>query len=216
MKIENILYINLDKRKDRLEHVNNELSKINLIGERFPAIELKNGRLGCSMSHLRCIEMAKERGWDHVFICEDDITFTKPKLFLKQLHRFFKSKIEWDVVILAGNNIPPYEKFGNFCIKVSHCQTTTGYIVRKPYYDVLIKNFKGGIEQLIRNQKDHLLYAIDRKWTELQKKDKWFLIIPPTVIQKPGYSDIEGKNTDYSWHLKDIDKTEYLKALKKN
>ena len=52
-------------------------SKINLIGERFPAIELKNGRLGCSMSHLRCIEMAKERGWDHVFICEDDITFTR-------------------------------------------------------------------------------------------------------------------------------------------
>ena len=38
-----------------------------------------------------------------------------------------------------------------------------------------------------------------------------FLIIPPTVIQMPDYSDIEGKHTDYIWHLTDINKTEFLK-----
>ena len=172
MKISNILYINLNKRKDRLEHVKRELLKIGITGERFPAIQLKNGRLGCSMSHLKCIEMAKKRNWDHVFICEDDITFMQPKIFLTQLEKFFKSGLKWDVVIVAGNNLPPYKQYGDFCIQVSHCQTTTGYIVRKPYYDVLIKNFKEGIEKLIRNEKDHLLYAIDRKWTELQRKDK--------------------------------------------
>jgi len=211
MKISNILYINLDKRKDRLKHVKKELSKINLKGERFPAIKLKNGRLGCSMSHLKCIEIAKKRDWDHVFVCEDDITFTNPSLFLKQLNKFFKSRLEWNVILVAGNNIPPYKRFGNFCIQVSHCQTTTGYIVRKEYYDVLIQNFKEGIEKLIRKQSDHLLYAIDRKWTELQRKDKWYLIIPASVIQRPDYSDIENKYTDYSWHLTDINKIEYLK-----
>ena len=216
MKIKHILYINLDKREDRLEHVNKELSKINLRGERFPAIKLKNGLIGCGMSHLKCIELAKKRDWDHVFICEDDITFTNPRLFLKQLNKFFKSNLEWDVILVGGNNIPPYEKFGNFCIKVSHCQTTTGYIVRKEYYDVLIKNFKEGVQKLIKNQDDHALYAIDKKWTELQKKDKWYLIIPTTVIQKPGYSDIEKKNTNYTWHLKDIDKTEFMKKNKIN
>ena len=200
MKISNVLYINLNKRKDRLEHVKKELLKIGITGERFPAIKLTNGRLGCSMSHLKCIEMAKKRNWDHVFICEDDITFMQPDIFLKQLEKFFKSGLKWDVVIVAGNNLPPYKQYGDFCIQVSHCQTTTGYIVRKAYYDVLIKN-----------QKDHLLYAIDRKWTELQRKDKWFLIIPPTVIQMPDYSDIEGKHTDYIWHLTDINKTEFLK-----
>ena len=44
-----------------------------------------------------------------------------------------------------------------------------------------------------------------------QKKDKWFLIIPPTIIQRPDYSDIEGKHTDYIWHLTDINKTEFMK-----
>ena len=60
MKISNVLYINLNKRKDRLEHVKKELLKIGITGERFPAIKLTNGRLGCSMSHLKCIEMAKK------------------------------------------------------------------------------------------------------------------------------------------------------------
>ena len=91
MKISNVLYINLNKRKDRLEHVKKELLKIGITGERFPAIQLKNGRLGCSMSHLKCIEIAKKRNWDHVFICEDDITFTQSQDFFKQLEKFFKS-----------------------------------------------------------------------------------------------------------------------------
>ena len=132
MKISNVLYINLNKRKDRLEHVKKELLKIGITGERFRAIKLKNGRLGCSMSHLKCIEIAKKRDWDHVFICEDDITFIHPKIFLKQLEKFFESGLKWDVVIVAGNNLPPYKQHGDFCIQVSHCQTTTGYIVRKP------------------------------------------------------------------------------------
>ena len=78
MEIKNILYINLTKREDRKIHVEHQLSLIGLSGERFNAIKLKNGRVGCSMSHLKCVELAKERNWDHVFICEDDITFTKP------------------------------------------------------------------------------------------------------------------------------------------
>ena len=214
MKITNVLYINLTKREDRKIHVEHQLSLIGLSGERFPAIELKNGLIGCGMSHLKCMEMAKERDWDHVFICEDDITFTNPKLFLKQLHKFFKSNLEWDVILAGGNNIPPYEKFGDFCIKVSHCQTTTGYIVRKPYYDTLINNLRNGLNLLIKSPKQHVLYGLDKFWISLQKKDKWFLIIPPTVIQNPGYSDIEKRETNYTWHLTDIDKKRFMKQRK--
>jgi len=215
MKISNILYINLDKRTDRLQHVKEQLSVIKLKGERFKAIELTNGRLGCTLSHIKCIQLAKERNWDHVFICEDDITFTKPKLFLKQLKKFFKSGLVWDVIIVAGNNLPPHEEYGDFCIKVTHCQTTTGYIVKKDYYDILLQNFREGAIFLMRKEENHLEYAIDKNWTKLQKKDDWFLITPPTVIQRPDYSDIEKKITDYQWHLLDIHKKEFFEAEKK-
>jgi GR25 family glycosyltransferase involved in LPS biosynthesis len=43
--------------------------------DRFNAIKLANGRVGCSMSHLRCLQLAKDRNYDHLLICEDDTTF---------------------------------------------------------------------------------------------------------------------------------------------
>jgi len=215
MEIKNILYINLTKREDRKIHVEHQLSLIGLSGERFNAIKLKNGRVGCSMSHLKCVELAKERNWDHVFICEDDITFTKPHVFKRQLNKFLKRKITWDVLIIAGNNVPPHQQLGDFCIKVSHCQTTTGYIVKKHYYDTLIKNYREGIKHLMKEPERHREFAIDKNWLQLQKRDRWFFIIPATVIQKADYSDIEGKVINYNWQMLDIHKTEWLARCEK-
>jgi hypothetical protein len=39
-----------------------------------------------------------------------------------------------------------------------------------------------------------------------------FLIIPPTIIQREDYSDIEKRKTNYQKMMTDIDKTEFLKA----
>tara|TARA_B100001059_G_scaffold182309_1_gene183486 strand:+ start:11257 stop:11952 length:696 start_codon:yes stop_codon:yes gene_type:complete len=214
-KIKHTMFINLDNRKDRLVHVTKQLKSIGLNDDkfsRFPAVNLPNGRLGCSMSHLKCIQTAKQRRWENVFICEDDITFTKPELFTQQVEKFFNSdKVKnWDVCIVAGNNVPPYEKVDDFCIKVSHCQTTTGYIVNENYYDTLIQNYREGIKRLIENPERHVHYAIDKHWITLQRKDKWFLIVPASVIQMEDFSDIEQKVVNYNWHMLDIDKTEFL------
>ena len=69
------LFINLQERTDRLAHVQNELQKLGIEGERMNAIKLASGAIGCTMSHIKCIEFAKKRNLPHVFICEDDITF---------------------------------------------------------------------------------------------------------------------------------------------
>lgn len=216
-KIQHTLFINLDARKDRLEHVTKQLKSIGLDTDgdkvsRFSAINLENGRVGCSMSHLKCLQIAKQKRWENVFICEDDITFTKPEVFMEQANKFFNSdKIKkWDVCIVAGNNVPPYEPIDDFCIKVSHCQTTTGYIVNEHYYDTLIQNYREGIKKLISNPERHVHFAIDKHWINLQHRDKWYLIVPATVIQLEDYSDIEGRVVNYNWHMLDIDKKEFL------
>ena len=74
--LENCLFINLDKRVDRLEHVTKQLEMMGINGERFKAVETKDGAIGCTMSHIKCLELAKARGYEQVFICEDDIEFT--------------------------------------------------------------------------------------------------------------------------------------------
>jgi GR25 family glycosyltransferase involved in LPS biosynthesis len=67
--IQHILYINLEHRVDRKNHVEQQLKNVGFKNaQRFNAIKLTNGALGCSMSHLKCLEMAKKMAWDHIMI----------------------------------------------------------------------------------------------------------------------------------------------------
>lgn len=199
-------YINLDSRPDRKQHVESQLNIIGIKAERFKAIKLKNGAIGCSMSHLKCLEMAKQNGWSHLLIVEDDIKFLNPQLFIQQFNLFLSNHKDFDVVLLAGNNIPPYKIVDDSCVQISMCQTTTGYLVNGHYFDTLIDNFKNGIKNLLENPDKCIKYAIDKYWFNLQKIHKWYLIIPLTVVQREDYSDIEKKATNYSKMMTDLDK----------
>lgn len=203
------LYINLENREDRKELVEKECKKIGVNSIRFNAVKMINGRIGCSMSHLKCLQIAKNNNWDHVMILEDDIEFLNPDLFINQINKFLVNEKNWDVLLVAGNNVPPYQVIGDYAIKVTHCQTTTGYIVNSHYYDKLIENIKTGIQKLMIDPNQHHYYAIDKYWIQLQKLDKWFLIIPPTVVQREDYSDIEKRTTNYKNLMIDLNK-EYL------
>jgi len=206
--LEHTLYINLESRPDRLENVQKALQRIGVIGTRFNAIKTANGAVGCSLSHIKCLEIAKENNYPQVFICEDDITFLNPGLFIDNLTQFVESDLSdlWDVIIVGGNNCPPYIKYGDFCIKVNNCQTTTGYIVKNHYYDTLISNMKEGVKHLLYDIENKQKYALDIHWKQLQVRDNWFMIIPPTVIQYEDYSDIEGKHVNYRGLMTDLDK----------
>ena len=201
-----VIYINLDKRVDRKDNVIKELTKIQVFNPiRFKAIELKNAALGCSISHLKCIEIAKQNNFEYIFICEDDIEFLNPNIFLSQFTLFFNSSLKWDVVIVAGNNMIPYIPINNFCIKVLQCQTTTGYIVKQSYYDKMITNYKEGITKLLKEPTNNN-NKIDKYWLNLQKVDNWYLIIPLTIIQREDYSDIEKKVTNFSEYMLNYNK----------
>lgn len=202
-----VIYINLDKRTDRKEHILNELKKIGVEdATRFKAIELENGAVGCSMSHLKCLEFAKKENYEMVFICEDDIQFLHPDMFLTQLKLFLDSSfLKWDNVLVAGNNMIPYIPISDFCIKVFNCQTTSGYIVKKSYYDKLIQNYKEGIQKLLKDPSNND-YKIDKYWFKLQREDNWYLIIPLSIVQKEDYSDIEKKVTNFSKYMLDYNK----------
>lgn len=204
--LEHTLFINLEERTDRLQHVLGEFQKLGVQPQRYNANKAASGAVGCTISHIKCLEMAKQNGWKSVFVCEDDITFLEHETFLKNLTKFHEYDCDWDVVIVGGNNAPPYRKATEFCIQVHNCQTTTGYIVKDHYYDTLIQNFKESLRGLLKNPENKQEHAIDMYWKRLQGRDRWYMIIPPTVIQCAGYSDIEGKNVNYEYLMKDLDK----------
>ena len=203
----NTLYINLEHRKDRLGHITNEFKKMGMEGERFSAIKTNIGAIGCTMSHIKCLEIAKERGYENVFICEDDIMFMNPDILKDSLNKFtYDTSIEWDMLLIGGNNVPPYEKTRDYCIQIFNCQTTTGYVVKKHYYDTLINNFRESVSNLLRDPSNVKQFALDIYWKNLQKQDKWYMLTPFTVVQIDSYSDIEKRDVDYKHLMLDMDK----------
>lgn len=209
--IKHAFYINLDTRPDRMEQVEEQLQLIGIKATRFNAIKSKYGAIGCSLSHLKILETAKSNDYDHVLIVEDDILFTKPDVFITQFNAFLSNHDDFDVALLAGNNMPPYIRIDDTCVQVAQSQTTTGYLVKKHYYDKLIENIRNGVFNLLHQPHEHRHYAIDKYWFRLQEVDKWYLITPLTVTQRPGYSDIEKVQTNYSWVMLDLEKERWFK-----
>jgi len=204
--LQHTIYINLDYRIDRREHTEKEFAKIGVIAERFNACKTQQGAVGCSMSHIKCLEKAKTEDWPYVFICEDDITFMNPELFFSKLAQFSESNIEWDVLFVAGNTAPPFGDSTDFCIRTYNVRSTTGYIVAKHYYDILINNFREGIKKLIREPENKKEYAIDMYWRPLQETGKWYILIPLSVYQYETYSDVENRTVNYKDLMLDLDK----------
>jgi GR25 family glycosyltransferase involved in LPS biosynthesis len=184
--IRNVLYINLDERTDRREQTDNEFKRVGLNAQRVSAVKMKPGALGCTLSHIKCLEMAKERDWDHVMICEDDILFAKDTDLIKKSFDTFLSKhTNWDVIAL-GILVIDGAYIDESAARITKAWCTTCYIVRKEYYDVLLHNFRISEQKQRQNKKGE----VDVIWNSLQKRDQWMTILPYLVIQRPTKSDI--------------------------
>jgi glycosyl transferase family 25 len=212
--IKNIFYINLDTRPDRKIFFENQMRMLKLQAIRFNAIKNTNGAIGCSLSHLSLLQYAKKHKLDHILIMEDDIMFLNPQIFIQNINNFLSKHDNFDVLLIAGNNMGEYVRIDDNCVKISHCQTTTGYLVKNHYYDKLIDNFKTGIQNFM-NTNLKLQYAIDQYWCRLQCVDNWYLLTPLTVSQKPDYSDIEKQKINYNFVMLDLDKTKLREYQRK-
>ena len=207
--IENVYYINLKERTERKYLVERELNDMGWKYQRFDAIKDENhGRVGCTMSHLKLLTMAKEKNLEYIVIVEDDIQFMRKQWYNDRIKDIMDQ--DFDVFLLAGNIRPPVrltEYKDTF--KINNSFTTTGYIVKNHYYDSLIQNVKEGL-QLLQKDPDgqYNSNAIDCHWMRLQAVDKWYMILPRTITQRPVYSDIEKRFTNYN-HLM-LDKIERI------
>lgn len=220
--IRNVHYINLERRADRLQFVREQLDAVGLApyAQRFNAIPMKNGAIGCTMSHLALLEQAVAEKASHVLILEDDIQFLNPSdirtyfdQFLEEYRKTAHENEPWDVILLSGNNFPPCVSVNPNGLQIWNCNTTTGYLVNGHYIATLAKNVREGLMLLLRNPTQKPKYAIDIYWKQLQQRDRWFLIVPLTVTQRADYSDIEEQHVNYTPLMLTADKREMLARM---
>ena len=198
--IDKIIYINLDKRTDRRNEIEGELNELGIgINDyiRFPAIEHKNGSIGCSKSHLACIKLAKQNGYKNVLILEDDFTLLVSKeQFYKEINDLFNPNVNFDVCLLAYNTNNLNESEYSFLYKITDAQTASAYIINSSYYDTLIDTWEKAIV-MFELTNDETKYICDQSWKPLQVKDNWYCFKNRIGKQRPSHSDLQNGFVDY-------------------
>lgn len=190
--IEKVVYINLLHRTDRKAQIELELQRYFPSEKiaRFNAIKHNHGGIGCSMSHIAVLEMAIKNDWKNCLILEDDAMWSNFSTSYPLLEKLTKN--QFDVITLGIAHAKYTAEF-----KLLSGQTATAYFVQQSYYKTLLGNFKEGLEQFLKT-KNYPTYALDQYWKKLQAKDNWYCIIPSLIVQKPSFSDIEKRDTNYT------------------
>lgn len=190
--IDAIFYINLDKRTDRKQQIEEELDKFGLKYERFTGLIFPDIHpyYGCSMSHLGILKIARERGYKNVMILEDDFIFNVDKeTFEDNLKQLFETKSDFDVFMVAPcPQQVEKDKSNPLFYKVIESSCGAGYIVHSKYYDKIISLFEWSFEML-KQTNIFWEYTIDQIWKKIQPSDNWLTTCKFIGTQRPGISD---------------------------
>jgi phosphorylcholine metabolism protein LicD len=203
-----ILFINLQKRTDRLRYVNLELEKIkypkNKINRVNAVLNNENGHKGCLESHIKALKMGLESDEPIIMIIEDDIKFLENSRTVVHTIIDYIQQDNWNVLLLdcGGINIPgPLTKeTKNKCSNklLPGCATCTCYIIKREYIQTLLNIWEPTVG--ISNWKDEI-HCCDQTWKILQD-ERWIVVAPKLVTQVSGYSNTSNSIANhkrYKW-----------------
>jgi GR25 family glycosyltransferase involved in LPS biosynthesis len=195
-----IYWINLDHRKDRSEQFLEQLKKIKFPKNRIVRIsgvyEKNRGHLGCSKSHIKCLEEFLKTSHKNCIIFEDDFDFIVPSA---EIEDGFKklSTIDYDVCMLAGIVQSGFETEYPFLRKVNNATTSSGYVITKEFAPVLLENIQESSVLLEDTYNENRVLnnfyseALDQYWFRIQPQNNWYIFNPVMGTQRNSASDIE-------------------------
>ena len=159
-----------------------------LSGERFAGIAATPGIVGCGLSHLAVLRLARDRGLKNVLILEDDFQFVVSKeQFWTRVGDFFERGIPYDVLMLSYS-IQASQPIDDLIMRIEEADTASAYIVNACFYDALIELYEEAMPQLAATGK-HWIWANDQIWKRLQPTSRWFATTLRLGKQRASYSD---------------------------
>lgn len=200
--IEKTFILNLNHRVDRMADMEKLMKELNITNwERFPAIKPKfksidpnlysgynkfmklnkkyvKGSVGCKLSHIEILKLARTNLYENILILEDDVefrgSFNKIRIGIEEL-----GDKRWDIIYL-GLNKAKYTDINNcvFTSKVIKGLCTHAYIVNFRSYTKLIKLLESSDKQ------------IDVTYQNNFKNNLQCYIIPNQFVQNKSFSDI--------------------------
>ena len=200
---ERLYYINLEKRTDRKDHMDRQLSKFGLLPARVIAVDGKaipwnqefgitsqywnNGALGYCFSYQNALIDAIKHGYEQILIMDDDAVLSDN--FFDVLAKAFKAlPDDWHLLYLAANhgkdNIPT-EKISDSLYKLKGSVGSHAIIINS-------KAFKN-----ILNFASTPYGPLDIFLSIYQQIFPCYITYPGLAYQLSGHSDIINKDIDY-------------------
>lgn len=199
-KVDKTYYINLEKRKDRDDHINEEFKKISFDKyTRFNAVETSFGGLGCALSHIGVLEQLEKDEVEVGMILEDDAEFLVPRDVIDGYIELFMKDDKAEVLLLGYSDFKSIEYNELFRRGLRIC-TTSCYLVKNSIIGKLKECFEKSSIGLkdVKNSRDfrYSQNAIDQHWHELQQTNIFIIPKMRCVKQYGTYSDIVDKYVD--------------------
>jgi len=213
------VYLNLDVRSDRSGRLQEQLTRARIPYERIRAVSISKqpgveecwgnaycaAQLGCQLSHMRAFQYALSRDLQSILVFEDDFQWlptVDPQYVKGILSHVSGTLSDWNIIALslnilkydlvAGMKVHTSLTHKSNVVRIREAQASSGYLIKASYIPKVYEAFL---------QCDILsspLVALDSCWKPLQRKGKWYGLIPQLGTQRPGYSNIEGRKVRYT------------------
>jgi glycosyl transferase family 25 len=204
--VDKVFILNLDRRPDRMNSMIKLMNELEIKNwERFSAIRPKfnsidrslfkeyprilklnksyiKGSIGCKLSHLEILKIAKKRNYKKILILEDDVEFIGDSRHIRHIDiglREIDNK-NWDILYL-GLNKTKYQniKGSIFINKVISGLCTHAYIVNGKSFNKLIRLLEESQKQIDLTYQDNFNTFLN-----------CYIIIPEKFKQNSSFSDI--------------------------
>jgi len=183
-----ISFINLEKRKERLLGVRENLSEMHYDLKKintFRAIENRFGEIGCASSHkILCTELLKNSKAKYHLIFEDDFRFAVPLVTIKKIISLFEEKeIDFDFFNLYGEwpvaikrNKVFFQQKPYFLYRLFNSYTTGCYLIPKHFLQDMINHFEFCERKLRKQLKKLQEKGFEERFRSFTTKDETFRI----------------------------------------
>jgi GR25 family glycosyltransferase involved in LPS biosynthesis len=179
--------MNLESRPDRMVDFQKNIFPFEV--KRFNAIKTDPGWKGCTESQLTILALQDEFPF---IIFEDDCVLLQPWSIVEKAMEQLPEN--WDLLYLGATLMQPIEKFSEnlFCLKKAYCA------------HAIIYNSKRVVDYILNNHVRFFQSSSERNtldvfyFNEIQEKFNCYIVSPLIATQRPGFSDIENMNVDYT------------------
>lgn len=174
--------ISLRNRPNRTKLIKQHLRNQNIRHNIYLATPHKNPKRGCLESHLHLITLAIRNGLKYIMILEDDALFIRSMTTMEPLpENFHMAYLGGTVHRRIGELVPGWVR--------ALCWTTHAYILNltdPTFCEALLRmrSYEGEVDR----------YYIQ----EIQPHFNCYIHNPMIAIQRPGFSDIEQREVNYS------------------